>query len=610
MCDPVTFRLLGPIEAWRGERLLMLGGWRQRSVLAILALHPDHAVAVSDLMDAVWTEEPPVTARQQIHSAISRLRRVLGDLIETSHAGYKLSIPADRIDVFLFETIVAQGRRAVAAGSLELAVDRLNEALGLWKGAALAGLPNLAAVAVGLEEQRLWVLEERIATELRLGRHADLVSELSILVREHPVRERLIGQLMVALHRCGRAVEALELYRRTRQRLADELGLDTGPELRELEASILRGDLRPPGFHAAMVRPAQLPPDISALIGSSDILDVISRLASPGGRSPAPVVVVITGPAGIGKSALAVHGAHLMARHFPDGQLYVDLQGFAAAESALTPTDVLRGFLDALASPRQRIPVTTASMAGLFRSLVAGRRMIIVLDNARDADQLRYLLPGSPACLVIVTSRNQLSGLVAGNTVRFFRLGSLSAAQSRDLLASRLGDRRAADQQAIAEIADACSGLPLALVQVAVRAATHPEFPLAALVGELRDKEHRLDALSRTDQTASVPNVRASFSWSYRLLGDAAAGLFLHLASHPGREISLAAAAALARTTIDQVRPLLAELDEANMVIEEVPGQFRLDDLMHAYAAEIANRAESYSNDFPSQIINSTRVGR
>jgi DNA-binding SARP family transcriptional activator len=605
MGELMFFRLLGPVEVWRGEQQVVLGGWRQRSVLAVLALRAGRAATVADLVGAVWGEQPPLTARQQVHSAISGLRRALGGMILTDQAGYKLDVSTEQVDVFQFRRLFTRAQEAAADRKLDLAIDQLNEALGLWKGQALAGLPSVRALVIGLEEQRLLALEERISTELRLGRHRSLVTELSALAVEHPTRERMIGQLMVALYRCGRASEALDLYRRTREQLAADIGLDTGPELRQLELAILRGELageaepvdqwQQSHDQARLVRSAELPTDVSAFVGRNDCLAALSALVTgcvEGGASRSgPLTVVVTGPPGVGKTALAVHWAHRIASRFPDGQLYADLAGFGPHDSPMAPTDVLVGFLEALGVPPHRMPSGLQSMTGLFRSLVADRRMMVVLDNARDVHQVRLLLPAASASLVLVTSRNELSSLIAGGAAHLLRLDALSADEARQLLAILVGrERTASEPQAVDDIVRSCARLPLALVSVAARAAAHPAFPFAALAGELRGRQDRLGALSRVDPATDV---RTAFSWSYRLLSNDAARLFRLLGSRDDSEVSVATAASLAGVGMTQARALLAELDGTNMVCERFPGRFVQHELLQVYATELASQVDS-----------------
>ncbi len=555
---------------------------------------------MAELVTAAWDDSPPITSKQQIHSAISALRNALGDQIVARHtAGYLLVARPDQVDALVFGALINQSRKAAADGDLALTVSRLREALGLWRGPALAGLSGLGAQAVRLEEQRMLALEERIAAELQLGRHRDLIPELSELAAGQPTREQLIGQFMIALTRCGRASEALELYQQTRRRLASETGMDVGPELRRLELSVLRGDFDPgttPGRPLQVQEPernvpAQLPLNLKSLVGRADTLAQLVALAPDQARSARPPAILITGLPGIGKTALAVAGAHRLGSEFPDGQLYADLRGFSLDDQAMQPTNALGSFLDALGVPSDQVPSGLPAMAGLFRRSLASRRMIVVLDNARDADQVRALMPGTPGCVTIVSSRDQMPSLIADQPMRFLRLDPLPDPQARELLASRLGsDRIVAEPEAVDGIVNSCAGLPLALVSVAARALTHPSFPLRALADELLCPHGRLDMLSRGEQATSV---RAAFSVSYRLLSEAAARMFRLLGLHRGPEISVPAAASLVSESVGQARLLLAELDAANLVTEHRLGRFRQHDLLRAYSADLAEVTES-----------------
>jgi DNA-binding SARP family transcriptional activator len=569
-------------------------------VLAALALRAGRPATIAELATAVWGDAPPTTPKQQIHSAISGLRYALGDQLVARHArGYQLSAGVGQVDALLFETLITQARMAVADGQLALAVSRWHEALALWRGPALAGLPGLSAQAVRLEEQRMLALEERIAAELQLGRHRDLIPELSQLVAEQPAREQLVGHFMVALTRSGRASEALEIYRQTRRRLVTETGMDVGPELRRLELSVLRGDFERragPGPPLQVYEPernvlAQLPPGLKSLAGRADALAQLAVFTSGGARLANPLAILITGAPGIGKTALAVAWAHRLSDEFPDGQLYADLHGFSADAEAVPPANVLGVFLDALGVPPHRVPSGLPARIGLFRQLLASRRLVVVLDNARDADQVRSLMPGTPGCLTIVSSRDQMPSLIADQAMRFLRLDPLSDRPARDLLASRLGsDRIDAEPEAIDGIVRSCAGLPLALVSVAGRALTHPSFPLRALADELRRPEGRLDMLSCGEQATSV---RAAFSVSYRLLGAPAARMFRLLGLHAGPEISVPAAASLVGAGVSRARLLLAELDAANLVTEHRPGRFHQHELLRAYSADLLEQTES-----------------
>jgi NB-ARC domain/Bacterial transcriptional activator domain len=399
---------------------------------------------------------------------------------------------------------------------------------------------------------------------------------------------------MRALHVAGRSAEALERYAATRQLLAEELGTDPGPQLQRLHQSILRGDVLTPSATTtrAPVVPAQLPFGVAGFTGRIDQLARLDTLLRELAHGPTAVVIsAVSGTAGVGKTALAVHWAHRVADRFPDGQLYVNLRGFDAGGQVMDPAEAVRRFLDALGVPAERIPVDLDAQAALYRSLLAGRRMLVVLDNARTTAQVRPLLPGARTCLVLVTSRNQLSGLVAADGAHPIILDLLTLDEAWELLARRLGsDRTTAEPDAVAEIITACARLPLALAIVGARAATHPHLPLHTLAGELRDSGDRLGTLTTDDPTTDV---RAVFSWSYHALTPDAARLFRLLGLHPGPDISIAATASLAALSLPQVRVLLAELAGANLLVERTPNRYSLHDLLRAYAGDLAHTHDS-----------------
>jgi NB-ARC domain len=340
--------------------------------------------------------------------------------------------------------------------------------------------------------------------------------------------------------------------------------------------------------------PAQLPPAVPAFIGRDAELASLDALLHPKAAAAGPATVVIaalSGTAGVGKSALAVHWAHRAAAQFPDGQLYVNLRGFDPDGAAMEPSEALRGFLDALGAPATRIPESLSAQAGLYRTLLAGKRILVVLDNAKDAGQVRPLLPGSPGCLAIVTSRNQLTGLVATDSAYAMTLDLLGSGDARELLALRLGSRRVArEPDAVDEIIAGCARLPLALTIAAARAAGSPSFPLAVLATELREATRALDPLNGGDPATDV---RAVFSWSYHALTTDAARLFRRLGLHPGPDIALPAAASLAAIPQDRARALLGELTRAHLLAEHAPGRYAFHDLLRAYATELARAHDS-----------------
>ncbi len=591
---------------WQDGRQIQLGGMRQRTMLAVLALEPGRRVPWTELADAVWGEDPPATVRQQVQSSISALRRSMGDVIVTRPAGYELAVPAERVDVGLFEMRVAEARSAAAQGRPERAVEVLREALALWRGAALTGVCGLEVDAVRLEERRLTVFEECIELELRVGRHADLIAELSGVVAAHPLRERLVAQLMVALYRCGRKADALEVYRLTEKRLTSELGLDPGRELRQLEVAMLREDqgldaptpvpAQDSGAAPAVV-PAHLPPDVVGYVGREGYLSALDAMlpaaADPDGENrhyPRAAIAMIAGTAGVGKTALAVHWAHSVRDRFPDGQLYVNLRGYGGGE-ALRPIEALARFLRALGVPADKVPTDVDEATAMYRSLLSGKRMLVLLDNAHSAEQVRPLLPGTSGCLVMVTSRDQLTGLVALDGAKRLTLDVLNPDEATALLGRLVdADRVRAEPDAVAELARLCAHLPLALRIAAANLAGRPRDTVAAYAGEL-EAGNRLAKLQVDGDGPAA--VRAAFGVSYIALAPPARRLFRLLGLAPGPDVTAAAAAVLADSTHEEARRLLDHLVAAHLIDQHAAGRFAFHDLLRLYAAERSTAEES-----------------
>ena len=591
----MRIRVLGTVDIANGSGYVVAGPAKQSCVLAVLACSPGQPVPVDTLIDRVWSQYPPRHARDALYLYASRLRHVLrsaGIHLDKTGSGYRLDVPPDEVDLHLARTLAAEARAARRAGSTGTAVERYRRATALWRGTPLSGVGGdwAAGVREALDRERLILLGERFEIELELDRHAEVLTELSALASAYPLAEPLVGQLMLALHRSGRTAEALDCFARTRERLREELGVDPGPALSGLHRQLLRGDRSAPALPAPpLAVPRQLPAAPGQFVGRSAQLKVLDRLASANGT--AIVIAVIAGMAGIGKTATALHWAHRVTDRFPDGQLYVNLRGFEPTGSPMTPAEAVRGFLDALEVPPHRIPSTLDAQAGLYRSLVAGRRILVVLDNARDAEQVRPLLPGSPGCLVLVTSRSQLTGLVAAEQAHPLALDLLTGAESRTLLARRLGDDRvAAEPAAVGELIARCARLPMALAVVAARAATNPGLPLDGLAGQLREAGGGLDPFTGEDPATDA---RVVFSWSYRALGEPAARLFRLLGLHPGAELTTPAVASLADLPPDRARSLLAELARAHLLTEAAPDRFVCHDLLRAYATELVYTVDS-----------------
>ncbi|MEU4425530.1 BTAD domain-containing putative transcriptional regulator [Actinoplanes sp. NPDC024001] len=500
----LEFRLLGPVEVRSGGEVLPLGGTKIRTLLAALLLPAGRVVATDRLIDVIWDDDPPPTARALVQTYVSALRRVLpAEMIETRPPGYLARIDPDSLDRNRFDALVARGRAAAREGRHAEASELLRAAAALWRGPALSGVRSaaLTAEAARLDQQRLTVTEERISADLALGHADELCAELSVLVGQHPTREPLRAQLMTALHRAGRAADALAVYRQGREILVEELGIEPGPELSRLHEAILRGTPGPPAPVTARPVPAQLPPDAADFTGRDEQAAQLIRLLEHSS------VGVIAGPGGIGKSALAVHVAHRVAAAYPDGVLHVDLRGMSA--SPASPAEVLGRFLRAFDVDPSAIESSLDERMNQYRSLLADRRVLVVLDDAANEQQVRPLLPGSPRCGVLITSRNRLPGLAGA---RLLELDMLSEQEATTLLARVVGDDRvAAAPDAAAAIVTSCGRLPLAVRIAGARLATRRHWSAELLARRLGDERRRLDELWAGDQ-----QVRATIEMSLR----------------------------------------------------------------------------------------------
>jgi DNA-binding SARP family transcriptional activator len=599
----MEFRILGPVEVWDGAQRLDLGGSKPRALLAVLLLHANQVVSTDHLVDQLWGEASPSTARNLVQVYVSRLRQALhrsrdgsaaAPVLMTRPSGYLLRVQSGELDLDCFEGLTADARRATTDGDLEGAAGRWRAALALWRGPALAGAASevLRRTAVPrLEEARLVALEERLEVDLGLGRHVELVGELEALVATHPDRERLRGQLMLGLYRSGRQGEALAVYRNTRQVLVEELGLEPSPALQELERAILRGDpaiapALPVGAEArhqpaSPPGPCQLPPDIDDFTGRQAAVAQVQELLE-GERATAIVISAIAGKAGVGKTALAVRVAHRLRPRFADGQLYVNLRGVEA--QALDPADVLAGFLRALGVEGAVIPDGLEERVRLYRSRLADRRVLVVLDNAASETQVRPLLPGSQGCAVLVTSRARLGGLEAAHALT---LDVLDPDQAVVLLAKLAGPGRvAAEPEAAQQIVRLCGWLPLAVRIAGARLAGRPQWQLALLAERLVDEHRRLGELVTGDL-----EVRASVALSYQGRGEQERRLFRLLGLLAAPSFPAWVAATLLDLGLAEAEGLLERLVDAQLV--EAAGQdqagqlrYRLHDLLRVYARE------------------------
>jgi DNA-binding SARP family transcriptional activator/tetratricopeptide (TPR) repeat protein len=615
VADETEFCILGPLLVRHAGVIVPVPPGKQRALLAALLLSAGRVVQLDELAQVLWGSAPPPSARASLQNHVMRLRKSLaaaGDRrIVTQPDGYLIKVAVGELDLDRFESSVAAARAANRAGSWADTAAALRAALALWRGQPLAGVRSDALTLrelPRLAEMRLQALESRIDADLHLGRPSDVIIELKQLVAENPLRETLHGLLMLALYRHGQQAGALAAYQVARRVLISELGTEPGRELRQLHNQMLNadpvlaardhGDAGSPGLAAparrqqsGLVVPRQLPATVAYFAGRVvELAELTALLARAAGAGGTVVISAIGGTAGVGKTALALHWAHQVVGQFPDGQLHVNLRGFGPAGPPLTATEGIRLLLDGLGVAPERIPAAPDAQAALYRSLLAGRRMLVMLDNARDAAQIRPLLPGGPGCLVLVTSRNQLTGLAAADGALLLTLGVLTESEARELLARRLGAGRvAAEPAAVTELTGLCARLPLALSIAAAHAAVRPDLPLAELAAGLRERSARLDVLGTGD---AATDLRTVLSWSYQQLSGAGARMFRLLSVHPGPDITILAAASLAAVAPDQARRALAELASAHLLAEHAQGRYGCHDLLRAYAAEQARATE------------------
>lgn len=597
----MRFAVLGPLAATDGGSVVELGSRRLRVLLALLLCEGGGTVSVSRLFEALWEEPLPDSVAKGLQVQVHRLRRALKDdgRVVYRAPGYAIRLAPGELDAHDFERLADEGRRARATGDLEVAQAALSQALGLWQGPAYDGLCDVPALrddAARLEEERLAALEERFDVDLGLGGHARTVPELTALVAAHPLRERLHGQLMLALYRSGRQADALQVYRDCRRMLIDELGLEPGPELRRLERGILAHDpeLAPPRERrradAGAARPCQLPPDLADFTGRGpQVARITGLLAGAEAERRAVALCAIVGMGGVGKTAIAVHVAHRLRDAFPDGQLYVNLRG--AEREPVAPEEALVRLLRALGVDAALIPDGRDARAELYRARLADRRMLVVLDNAASEAQVHDLLPGTPSCGALITSRARLAGLAG---VRHVEIDVLSEEHAVELLRRIAGARRVrAEPEAAAEIARLCGCLPLPLRIAGARLARSSHRTLRALAARLADERHRLDELAHGELA-----VRTSIGPSYRSLGPRERRTFRLLGLLDAPDIRAWMAAAAVETTVAEADDSVDALVDARLL--EVAGsdpigqvRYRFHDLVRVYARERANAEDA-----------------
>lgn len=582
-----------------GDRAVPLGGPGIRSVLAMLLLEPNQVVSLDRIVDVLWAHEPPASARTMVQGYVSRLRQRLTEAgvaayIATTPPGYRMVVDESLIDVTVARSLLARARGLPASSRGKL----LDEANALWRGPALADLGGRVS-APELIELRLAILEARFDAQLELGRHHEVIGELSQLIDAQPFRERLVAQLMLALYRADRRSEALEAYQRFAHRAAQELGMDPGPQLRELHARVLRDDsalLEPTPDpvvtpKVGVLVPAQLPRAPSGFAGREEELDWLSKLLPPGETA---AIGVLAGPAGVGKTALAVLWAHRVSAAFPDGQLFASMRGFDPQHAPVRAADVLTQFLLALGVAVDDVPLELDDRAALFRSILADRRVLVVLDDARDAEQVHPLLPAGSSSFVLITSRIRLDGLVARTGAKMLSLGTLGPDAADSLIEHMAGTpAHATEREQRRRLARLCGYLPLALRIAAARLAGNPQWTTEDLVTELTDERSRLGALDLEEADTSV---RAALDVTHRGLRPELAETVRYLGLFPGTRIGPHPVAALCGADHETVRKRLRALASSFVVTETSRDVFVMHDLVRLHAQEIGEGELSTSD--------------
>ncbi|MFJ8613536.1 BTAD domain-containing putative transcriptional regulator [Streptomyces sp. NPDC093675] len=601
----VQFSVLGPVRLYRQGAEAGAGQPRQCAVLASLLLRAGGPVSLGTLVEDVWGEDAPASAIGSVRTYVYRLRQALGEYGDSSvrlvDGGYVLHIEPGALDLNRFKQTVAKAREVRTSGDLPSAASLLAEALGMWNGIALAGVPGPFADTQRsvLSDLRLACVEDQLACEVEQGHYAEAAAELSALLVEHPLRERLCELLMTALYGAGRQSEALTLYHTTSHLLRQRLGVNPSPPLQQVHERILSGRLTLPRAVSHPVSgqlqapstapaPAQLPPALPGLVGREREHERVERLVDSAAVSPSVAICAIGGMAGVGKTAFATATAHRLAHRFPDGQLFADLRGAGPEGAPREPAAVLADFLQSLGVRADAVPETRQARGLMFRGLLANRRTLVVLDNAHDTEQLRDLIPGTPGSMALVTSRMQLHSLVAAYQATPLTLLPLSQADARSLLAHRLGaSRTATEPAAVDRIIQLAGHLPLALSNVAARAAFRPQLRLESLADEYESTGgSALDAFTSEEDPAL--DVRASIMWSYRHLDVEPARLLRDLSACRTLIFAAPQVADLTRQSEQRVRQTLSHLVRAHLVSEIGPGRYSWNSLVAAFAAEQA----------------------
>ncbi|MGW8380609.1 BTAD domain-containing putative transcriptional regulator [Streptomyces sp. ODS28] len=643
--DGIRIQLLGPIRAWRDGHEVVLGPPKQRAVLALLATRAGDVVGIEQIIDAVWGSDIPRTAANGVHTYVAGLRRTLepgrsrrgtSSVLASAAGGYCLRVHPDSVDVRRFAQCHAQARRARAESGGSGAPGLYEEALSLWHGEAFAGIPGpfAAMERTRLHDLKTTAVEEWASDMLAAGRHGEVVADLSAAVAEEPLREKLTWLLMLALYRCDRQAHALSVYDGTRRLLGSELGIEPGAELRTLHQEILTGradtgathreqhsrapapepararvpapgaDPAPARGHEGVYeravpdtpRPAQLPPLARGFVGRTAELARLERALTeePEHATASTRVAVVNGLAGVGKTAVVLELAHRLRGRFPDGQLFVDLGGTGLQGKPLTASEALAQLLTSLGVEDGRMPCELAGRVSLYRSLLHERRMLVVLDDAAGAEQVRPLIPPG-ASSVLATSRRRLTGLAIRDGAHLVRVGPLSEAESAELLAYLGGERLRREPGAITRLARVCGGLPLALRSAVEGLLAARDDAPATPVERYADERGLLDRLTVEDDAAA--NLRTVFQASYHALPPEAARMFRYLGLHSGGTITVQEAATLAGAGQATARHLLNLLVDGHLLERVSPQRYRFHGLIRIYAAECAQQEPKTERD-------------
>ncbi|MDG4810695.1 BTAD domain-containing putative transcriptional regulator [Micromonospora sp. WMMD1120] len=595
----MEFQVLGDVAASHQGNPVELGRRQERCLLGLLLLEPGRVLRTDRLIELLWNDADATDRRATVHTYVARLRRRLapyGVRIVTRGGGYLIDVDAATVDLHRF-TAEVERTRTIAEPAVR--AQALAAALDLWRGPLLAGVADETVrqrLGRDLEERRLVAFEQRVEAELAAGEHVRVVGLLADLVREFPTRERGIELFMLALTRAGRRTEALEVFRDARRTLVEEFGVEPGTDLRRLHQRILADDPglalpTPGGADGAYAAPRHLPRDVPGFVGrTADLLALDHALNGGGASRGVAAIYTIGGIGGLGKTALAVHWAHRVASRYPDGQVFVNLRGHGA-DAPTRPIDALGQLLRGLSVPPGRIPVDVDEASALYRSTLADRRVLVVLDNAASSEQVRPLLPASAQCLTIITSRNRLDGLVAQEGARSLRLGLLSDDEAYQLVVTMIGADRAAaaGRDQIVRLVALCGHLPLAVRVAAARVVVDERLTVPDLLGELTNARERLSGLAVEGDAA----VRGVFAVSYQALSAASARVFRLLGLVPNTALSAAAVAVLVGEPESRVRDRIADLVDRHLLDEAGAGRYQMHDLLRLYAAERVEAEDS-----------------